>query len=785
MNYLLSEISGICGGEFRGIDCTVRSVATDSRSYATGGGAMFVAMNGVNHDAHEYVRTMYDRGVRAFMVERDCDLPSDCGVVRVADSLAALQALAAHRRAQYRGTVVAVGGSNGKTMVKEWIAQCAPAGVRLFRSPRSYNSQLGVALSLLMTDDDTDVAVIEAGISQCGEMERLERMIRPDVVLFTSIGDAHQENFESLDRKIAEKLVLARSARTVIYHSAYPELSAAIRAAYADRNLIDAAETAVPTMPDTASARNAQIVAALFGTMGWGAPDFASLQPVAMRLEVKQGVNDSIIIDDTYNSDINSLSIALDCLRSAAGGRRTVLVLSDILQSGLSGETLYAQVAAMVAEASVGLFVGVGERISEYRSLFASGSLFYASTEDLLARIGEIDIAGAAVLIKGNRACAFERISHRLELKCHTTVLEVNLQAMARNINYFRERMHSGAGLVAMVKASGYGSGDAEVARMLQKQGAAYLAVAFADEGVLLRESGITMPIVVLNADDASFDVMVAHSLEPEIYSERSLAAFVREVESAGGREYPIHIKFDTGMHRLGFSEREIGHLLDLIDGCGDTVRVASVFTHLCVADDPSQDEFTRLQLARFERMSRAVDEHLPYRVLRHAEASAAIVRFPDSQYDMCRLGIGMYGFGYEHNDSLEMVSTLRTRIVQIHELDSGETVGYGRAQTLSRHSLIATIPVGYADGLDRHLGCGGWSMLVHGEPAPTVGRICMDSCMIDVTDIGGVAEGDEVVIFSPQRGNTPEDMARRLDTIPYEILTSVSKRVKRVYINE
>lgn len=785
MNYLLSEISAICGGEFSGIDRQVRSVATDSRSYAAGDGAMFVAINGVNHDAHEYVRTMYDRGVRAFMVERDCDLPSDCGVVKVADSLAALQALAAHRRTQYRGTVAAVGGSNGKTIVKEWIAQCVPAGTKLFRSPRSYNSQLGVALSLLMMGDDTDVAVIETGISQCGEMERLERIVRPDIAIFTSIGDAHQENFGSLDEKIAEKLILARSASTVIYHSAYPELASAIRAEYADCILVDAAEIAVPPMSDTASERNAQVVAAFFRTMGWNAPDFALLQPVAMRLEVKQGVSGSIIIDDTYNSDINSLGIALDCLRSTAGGRRTVLILSDILQSGLSDETLYAQVASMVAEASVDLFVGVGVKISESRSAFASGSRFYASIEELLARIGELDITDAAVLIKGSRASAFERISHRLELKCHTTVLEVDLQAMARNINYFRERMRPNVKLVAMVKASGYGSGDAEVARMLQKQGVSYLAVAFADEGVVLRESGITMPIVVLNADDASFDVMVAHSLEPEIYSERSLAAFVREVESAGGREYPIHIKFDTGMHRLGFSENEIGHLLDLLDGCGDTVRVASVFTHLCVADDPSQDEFTRLQLARFGRMSSAVAGHLPYPVLRHAEASAAIVRFPDSQYDMCRLGIGMYGFGYEHNDNLEMVSTLRTRIVQIHEIEGGETVGYGRAQTLARRSLIATIPVGYADGLDRHLGCGGWSMLVHGEPAPTVGRICMDSCMIDVTDIAGVAEGDEVVIFSPHSGNTPEDMAQVLGTIPYEVLTSVSKRVKRIYINE
>lgn len=776
----------ICGGVFLGTDLAVRAVATDSRTSAIENDTLFVAIRGVNHDAHDYVQTMYERGVRAFMVERDCALPSDCGVVKVADSVAALQKLAAEHRAQYRGRVVAVTGSNGKTIVKEWIAQCAPASVNLFRSPRSYNSQLGVALSLLMMNDESDVAVIEAGISQRGEMARLESMIRPDMVIFTSIGDAHQENFESPAEKIAEKLLLARNAGTIIYHSAYPLLADAVRRTYADRRLCDAAAIDAPTMNDAASVRNAQIVAEFFGVMQWPAPDFASVRPVAMRLEVKQGIDNSIIIDDTYNSDINSLAIALDYMCSVAGGkRRMVLILSDILQSGMDDDALYAHVASMVSSANVAQVVGVGAKISRYRSRFVAGSRFFATTEELMAHIGDIDITDSTVLLKGNRNSAFERISHRLQLKSHTTVLEVNLQAMIRNINYFRERMRKDVKLVAMVKASSYGSGDADVARMLQKQGVAYLAVAFADEGVALRENGISMPIVVLNADDASFDVMVANSLEPEIYSERSLAAFVREVECAGGRNYPVHIKFDTGMHRLGFSESEIPHLLECLDRYADTVRVASVFTHLCVADDASQDEFTRTQLARFGRMSSAVAAHLPYPILRHAAASAAILRFPEAQYDMCRLGLGLYGFGYVHNDSLEMVSTLRTRIVQIHELDSGESVGYGRAQSLVRRSRIATIPVGYADGLDRHLGCGAWSMLVRGKAAPTVGRICMDSCMIDVTDIEGVGEGDDVVIFSPQRGNTPEDMARILDTICYEVLTSVSKRVKRIYINE
>lgn len=783
MRYLLSEIAAVCGGRLCGRDMAVTSVSTDSRTYAADAGTLFVAINGVNHDAHDHIGDMYGRGVRAFMVERHCDLPDGCGAVEVADSVAAIQMLAAHRRSLYAGTVVAVSGSNGKTVVKEWIAQSVPPGVRLFRSPRSYNSQTGVALSLLMMDDDTDVAVIEAGISKPGEMARLERMIRPDAVVYTFVGDAHQENFRSMEEKIGEKLSLAQSARTIVYHSAYADVAAAIRERYPDRTLFDAASVEVRSQPDTASTRNAQEALALWKALGY-VPGSIDFQPVEMRLELKQGIDGSVIVDDSYNSDINSLGLALDYLRSVAGGRRTVLVLSDILQSGLDDGGLYSRVAGMVSEAGIDEFVGVGERISRHRGLFAAGSRFYASTEELLSHIGDLDVSGAAVLIKGNRASAVERVSHRLELKSHTTVLEVNLQAMMRNINYFRGRLRPGVGLVAMVKASSYGAGDAEVAQMLQKQGMKYLAVAFADEGVVLRENGITMPILVLNADDASFDAMVAASLEPEIYGMRSFDAFVRAVRSRGLSRYPIHLKMDTGMHRLGFTEGEIPALLERLNGCGDTVRAASVFTHLCVADDPSQDDFTREQLRRFERMS-VPFMSLPYPVLRHAAASAAMVRFPEAQYDMCRLGLGLYGFGYCHNDALEAVSTLRTRIVQIHRVARGESVGYGRAQYMERDSLIATVPVGYADGLDRHLGCGGWSMLVHGRPAPTVGRICMDSCMIDVTDIEGAAEGDEVTIFSPRRGNTAEDMAAALGTIPYEVLTSVSRRVKHIYVND
>lgn len=789
MKFLLSDIARICGGELLGEDVQIGSVVTDSRNRLIGDDALFVAMRGVNHDAHDFVEDMCQRGVRGFMVERRVPLAAGCGAVLVEDALRALQRLAAERRARFGGVVVGVTGSNGKTVVKEWIAQSISRNVRLFRSPRSYNSQLGVALSLMMMEDECEVAIIEAGISQPSEMARLEAMIRPDVVIFTSMGDAHQNNFESCEAKIAEKLTLADHAQCIIYDSTgsegrYGWFATALRERFADRELIDAAGIQTP-MSDTASSRNARLVVALCQAMGYPMPDLTALQPVAMRLEVKQGVNGSLVIDDSYNTDVNALVIALNYLVSVSAERRRVVVLADILGSDKTDEQLYREVAECVNDARIDMFVGVGENIRKAKPYLEMPHRFYSSTDELLAHLAEVDVADAVVLVKGNRAAQTERVSHRLELKSHTTVLEVNLRAMERNINYFRSFMSPSTALVAMIKASGYGAGDAEVARMLQRQGVAYLAVAFADEGVALRREGIDMPIVVLNADDASFEAMIANSLEPEIYSLRSLEAFVRAVDAYGERNYPIHLKLDTGMHRLGFTEQDTPALLARLGDYAGRVRVASIFTHLCVADEPSQDDFTRRQIALFDSVSRSVAGALPYRVLRHAAASAAILRFPEAHFDMCRLGLGLYGFGYSHNEALEMCSTLRTRVVQIHSLAAGETVGYGRAGVLSRPSRIATIPIGYADGLDRHLGCGRWSMLVGGVAVPTVGRICMDSCMIDVTDVPNVAEGDEVVIFSPAAGNTVEDMAKALDTIPYEVLTSISKRVKRIYINE
>ena len=777
MKYLLSQIAAITGGVFSGCDREVQSVVTDSRSLTCelATGPMFVAMRGANHDSHDYIREMCGRGVRAFLVERPVEPAEGCGYVVVENAIDALQSLAAYHRARFRGTVVGITGSNGKTVIKEWLAEELPAGMKCYRSPKSYNSQLGVPLSVLMLEGDEQLAIFEAGISKPGEMERLERIIRPDVVVFTSIGDAHQENFLNLEQKCLEKMTLARSASKIVYHSYYEPLGRLIASHFAERKLYDAA--AYPRIPESvigneASRRNAQIVEAFCAAMEFPAPSFASAPEVAMRLEVKEGINDSVLINDAYNLDLNSLALALDYLHNVALSRRRTLILSDIAQSGLSDDELYSRVAGMVSRAGIDTFIGIGPRLKRYAALFACDREFYASTDECIARIGRGAVAGRAVLLKGARDFRFEKIAHALARKSHTTVLEVDLDAMIHNLNYFRAQLSHGTKLVAMVKAASYGAGDFEVAQMLQYQGVDYLAVAFADEGVLL------------NADADSFDLMIANRLEPEIYSFRSLDDFASAVSHAGEFRYPIHLKLDTGMHRLGFMEEEIDRLCEVLP-LRPEVKVATVFSHLNCADMPEEDAYTRAQIARYDRMSTRLVEALPYPVIRHTANSAAIERFPEAQYDMCRLGLGLYGFGWQHNPSLRPVSTLRTRIVAIKHLAAGETVGYGRAGRLTRPSVTATIPVGYADGLDRHLGCGRWSVLVAGSPAPIVGRVCMDSCMIDITEIAGVEEGDEVTIFSPEAGNDLETMARVLDTIPYEIMTSVSSRVKRIYLKE
>ena len=767
-----------------GCDVRVSGVATDSRSVLSSQDVLFAAIDGKNHDGHNYIERIATRGVTAFMVERDVELPSKgCGAVRVGSTIEALQALAAHHRSRFTGRVVAITGSNGKTIVKEWAARSMPDDVRLFASPKSYNSQLGVALSLLMLEGEEQVAFIEAGISECGEMERLERMIRPEVVLFTSIGDAHSANFESLEQKIDEKLRLARRARTIIYSSEYRSLASRIKELYGDRELIDSSRESVDDLLELSDALtvDAAHVAALMRHLGYGVDGAVFSANVAMRLELKEGIDGSMLIDDSYNSDVNSVLAALDALHLQSMGRRRVAVISDIRQSGMPAEELYGRIAEAVRKAGVDHLIGVGENIMSHRALFDRRSSFYVSTEELIANFAYERWANSVILIKGSRDSRFERLTRMLEQRTHTTTLEVDLAAMKKNLNYFRRYLPAYHPIVAMVKAWSYGMGDVDVARMLQHEGVKYLAVAFADEGVTLRSKGITMPIVVLNADQDSFDVMIAHDLEPEIYSFHSLDEFRRAVHRAHRTNYPIHIKLDTGMHRLGFMEDDIDLLGRAIHG-DTSLHVASIFSHLSCADVCSEDDFTREQIRSFDYMSQQLIEWLDYVPLRHLANSAAILRFGEAHFDMCRLGLGLYGFGYERNRALMPVATLTTRIVQIKQLRRGESVGYGRAARLERDTTTATIPIGYADGLDRKLGEGRWSVIVAGHKAPIIGRVCMDSAMIDITDIEGVAVGDRVTIFSAEEGNTLEDMADVLGTISYEIMTSLSSRIKRIY---
>lgn len=793
MRLTLQKIADITGGVLFGTDQSVENILTDSRTLRCAEETVFVALKGLNYDGHSFLEELFRKGVSAFILSDDTsmgELKEKVSYVRVDDTLDALQKIAAYVRNQYHGVVVGVAGSNGKTVVKEWISDVFPKGKRLYRSPRSYNSQLGVALSLINLDLSSEVAVIEAGISEPGYMSRLERMIRPDVVIFTSIGDAHQENFSSLEEKIDEKVLLAQNSATTIYHSTHAMLARVIEARYENRELLDASMMTVPDFMDTASRENAETVAALFDFLGYPRPDFSLLRPVEMRMQVKQGQRGTMILDDTYSADVDSLSIALEYLNTLAYSRKKTLILSDIHESGLREDVLYQKVEKMVEEVGIDLFIGIGKTISRYMGDVSSkirgcSSLFFPSSEDMVLHVDSIPLDNSFILIKGNRISHTEIISHSLEERTHTTILEVNLRAMERNINYFRSQIEPQTKLVGMVKADAYGAGGVEVSRVLQHKGFSYLAVAFADEGVHLRRNGISMPILVLNADEGSFDVMVENSLEPEIYSFTSLEAFAQEVKKRGLSNYPVHIKLDSGMHRLGFMESEIDSLTERIKSYGELLKISSVFTHMCVADMPEEDDFSCRQIELFTRMSERIQKSFDYRILRHAEASNAMLRFRTANFDMCRLGIGMYGYSFDRNEQLENISTLKTRIVQIHSLDNGDTVGYGRWGKITRPSRVATIPIGYADGLNRKLSRGAWSMLVNGKPAPTIGNICMDSCMIDISDIEGVKEGDEVIIFSSRKGNTPENMADILDTIVYEVLTNVSPRVKRVYSYE
>lgn len=795
-------------------------ISVDSRSVTRPAETVFYALKGQNNDGHDYVAGLYSRGVRNFVLSEKRDefaLLDGASVRYVGDTLAALQADAGKHRMECSAEVTAITGSNGKTIVKEWIAQLTGDDVPVCRSPRSYNSQVGVPLSLLEISGDCRYALIEAGMSRRGEMEKLHRIIAPDLGIFTHLGDAHGENFSSQEEKMLEKSRLFRGCRAVICREGYaadvisgqcgPETrmylwgvseNADIRvmgcsvtdsgrdvdlAVRCSSGQCDTGRIHVP-FADEASFENCMNAVAFMLYHGYSldvisgrVPD---LQPVAMRMEIREGTGGSTLIKDYYNSDPASFALALDALAVQDNSRPKAVILSDFVDVGGKAQAIYEGVAAQLKKAGVTRFVGVGPCLSEYRDLFdLPQTRFYDTTEAFLAGEKRCDYRNMGILIKGARKYRFEYIGGFLAKQSHTTVLEADLDALAHNFNLLRNRVPKGTALAVMVKAFSYGSGAGEVAAQLQYSGASYMMVAYADEGVALRMKGITVPIGVMNPEPEAFDQMIEFSLEPEIYSLQLLKDFEAVLSRDGIEGYPVHLKLNTGMNRSGLDMGDIPGLLEFLRG-RKTVMIRSMFSHLAAADDPSEDAFTLGQISLFEKMTGMIQPHFPYRILRHILNSAGIERFPQYAFDMVRMGIGLYGIGSV--PGLVPVSSFKTHIASVRTITPDQTVGYGRKGRVDRVSRIAVIPVGYADGLDRHLSCGRGSMLVRGKRVPIIGNICMDACMLDVTGTGAEV-GDEVEIFG--RNVPVTELSDILGTIPYEVLTSVSRRVKRVYFKE
>ena len=785
--YNTFEIASIIDAEVK--DLKRRKIdwlLTDSRSLCYPESTIFFAIKTERGNGHLYIADLYQRGVRAFVVSEtpQGNFP-DADFLFVPNTLTALQSLAAYHRSRFNIPIIGITGSNGKTLVKEWLYQLLAPDFTVTRSPRSYNSQIGVPLSVWGLWEKTEVALFEAAISQRNEMASLERIIKPTIGIFTCLGSAHQENFSSMEEKCQEKLQLMKNAKVVIYPAGNPIIESCIRELNPQGKLIACHSTG------NAFEDNKALCRAACHEMGLDddviEERLRALEPVAMRLEVKDGQNDCTLINDSYNSDLSSLDIALDFMnrRPEKEGRQRTLILSDILQSGVEPHALYTQLADLLEQRGINNLIAVGGIISAHIDCFSGlhgCRRFFPNTDALLTSETLSTLAHQLILIKGARSFHFERITDRLEKKVHETILEVNLSAIVKNLNYYRSLMKPETKMVCMVKADAYGAGAVEVAKTLQDHHVDYLAVAVADEGVTLREKGITQGIMIMNPEMSSFSTLFQYHLEPEIYSFRLLDALIHAAEHEGITNFPVHIKLDTGMHRLGFDpEKDIPQLIERLHR--QTALIPrSVFSHFVGSDSDDFDDFSDLQYKRFLAGSQQLQEAFPYPILRHICNSAAIEHFPERHLDMVRLGLGLYGINSRNNKTIYNISTLRTTILQIHDVKAGESVGYSRRTILERDSRIASIPIGYADGLNRLLGNRKGFCLVKGKKADYVGNIFMDVCMIDVTDIP-CQEGDLATIFGDEL--SPSELASLCGTIPYEILTGIAPRVKRVYFEE
>lgn len=820
MPYSIENIATLIGARKIGSQpAEIDWLLTDSRSLAFPETTLFFALRTKLGDGHQYIADLYRRGVRNFVVgtlpaSHDTVFP-DANFLLVVSPLKALQRLAERHREEFSQIpVIGVTGSNGKTVVKEWLYQLLSPSKHVTRSPRSYNSQVGVPLSVWLLDAHTQVGIFEAGISQPDEMQALRAMIQPTIGVMTNIGPAHQENFATIEEKCHEKLSLFKDAQVIVYCADDPVVSECVctslytgdllawstsdpqRALYI--NSIDKTECRTHIVytylgrqnqlcipfTDEASITNCLHCLAVCLYLHVPETDIAArmeqLEPVAMRLEVIQGMRNCTLINDTYNSDVASLDIALDFMnRRPEQQKSKTLILSDILQTGLDVNELYGKVAEMIERRGIDHLIGVGPEISSAHSLFKLKKTFFASSRDLLDSGLLNTLSNERVLIKGSRQFGFEELTAALSLRAHETTLDVNLEAIAENLNFYRSFMKPETKITCMVKASAYGAGAVEIAKTLQDRGVDYLAVAVADEGTELRRSGITAGIIVMNPEISAFNTLFAYDLEPEVYSFKLLDSLIRAAEKEGIQSMPVHIKLDTGMHRLGFNPlTDIPVLIDRLHH-QTAVIPRSVFSHFVGSDSPDFDEFSARQFKLFDEASKSLQAAFPHKILRHICNSAGIERFPERHLDMVRLGLGLYGIDPIDNRRLHNATSLRTTILQIREVPKGDSIGYSRKTTVDRDSRIAAIPIGYADGLNRHLGNRRGYCLVNGYKANYMGNICMDVCMIDVTDIP-CHEGDTVEIFGDNLPVTV--LSDLLDTIPYEVLTSVSNRVKRVY---
>lgn len=823
MNYSILEIADVLGADTKGLHpATIDTLLTDSRSLAYPEKSLFFAIPTASNDGHKYIGQLHEKHVRNFVVEYipEGNFDDSTNFIVVDDTTKALQELASYHRHKFNIPVIGITGSRGKTTVKEWLYQLLRDDFKIVRSPRSYNSQIGVPLSLWDIDENTEMAIIEAGISKPDEMQVLAEIIDPTITIVTNIGDEHKEGFASINEKCVEKLRLSRGSNFIIYNgddstinNGIIDLAYGIQELSWSKAISDAplfvssiikhrkstdihfsyllyGETI--TIPFTANhdIENAItcIAALLCMRIQLNASikqRFAKLSAVGTRIDVMEGVNHCMIIYDTYTSDYLSLEPSLDFMaRRMTANRTSTVILSDVLKESIPAQQVYNNIAQLLRTRHAHRFIGIGKELSAYRNMFPSDSKFFKSTDDFLKAMSPSDFSNELILLKGSPEFDFSEINEMLEARQHETVLEVNLDALTKNFNFYRSHLKPDTKIVCMLKASGYGAGSYELAKTLQSQGASYIAVAAHDEGVELREAGITMPIMVLNPKVVNYKALFDNRLEPEIFSFAICKEIIREAEKFGIENYPIHIKIDSGMHRLGFRIEELPELIKLLNS-QHYVRPASIFSHLATADDFDKTDYALMQLQYFDNCCKTFLAGFDYPIIRHILNTDGILRFPEYQYEMVRLGIGLYGIptlGKGYDEHLQPVSSLHSVIIQIREWDAGTTIGYGCHGLLTRRSRIATIPIGYADGFNRHLGRGNGEVYINGKRVPTVGNICMDLFMADVTDVD-CKVGDKVEIFG--KHITASEIAEKLDTIPYEVLTSISTRVKRIYYRE